>query len=171
MGKGKGKGGQKKRGGGNRGYGENKFFSGAEAVKARNRAAEEAERAEAEGEQSGSDVEEATQQMEQMQVKEKKQSGVSHLIAGDHKKHNVDKDGAPMTRRQLEEIAKQKKERAYREAHKRGETDEAKSDLARLREVRERREKLKQEKESAEQEAAAALEAEKSKGWSTNSEI
>lgn len=164
MGKGGRKGGQKKRGGGNRGYGENKYFSGAEAVKARNRAAEEAEREEEEGRESGSDAEEVTEQMKQMEVKEKKQSGVAHLIAGEKVAYNEDKDGIRMTRRQQEELAKQKRERAYREAHARGETDEAKADLARLKAVRERREAAKKEKEAAEQKEKEAEAAKRAEG-------
>ena len=102
--------------------------------------------------------------MEQMQVKEKKQSGVAHLIAGEKVAYNEDKDGIRMTRRQQEELAKQKRERAYREAHARGETDEAKADLARLKAVRERREAAKKEKEAAEQKEKEAEAAKRAEG-------
>eukprot|EP00927_Polykrikos_kofoidii_P054567 TRINITY_DN48977_c0_g1_i1.p1 TRINITY_DN48977_c0_g1~~TRINITY_DN48977_c0_g1_i1.p1 ORF type:complete len:255 (-),score=78.50 TRINITY_DN48977_c0_g1_i1:133-831(-) len=63
-----------------------------------------------------------------------------------------------LTRRQREEVEKEKARRRYEELHKAGKTDEAKADLARLEEVRKRREedaRKRQEKEEASKEAAA----------------
>jgi len=68
---------------------------------------------------------------------------------------HVDQTGVELTRRQREEIEKERARRRYEELHKAGKTDEAKADLARLEEVKKRREeaaKKKAEKEAAEKE-------------------
>eukprot|EP00398_MALV-I-01_sp_L67-1_P000456 gene456-448_t len=148
MGKGGRKGGNKKKFGHR---GGDKRVSGAEAVKARNRAAERAEQ-----EEDDDDVEEDSEVEEQEEFKKEKPKGVSHLLSGmslnEREVHHVDKDGIQMTRRQKEELAKQKRERLYREKHKRGETEEAQNDLARLKAVKERREAAAKAKKEGYQE-------------------
>eukprot|EP00753_Platysulcus_tardus_P018581 PLAT6933.1.p1 GENE.PLAT6933.1~~PLAT6933.1.p1 ORF type:complete len:243 (+),score=97.91 PLAT6933.1:37-729(+) len=64
----------------------------------------------------------------------------------------------PLSRREREELERQRKAAAYRAAHLRGETAEAKRDLSRLAEVRRRREEAKRrrEAEAAAKEAAKA---------------
>jgi len=65
-----------------------------------------------------------------------------------------------LSRREREALEAAKKEAAYRKKHEAGETDEAKSDLARLAEVRKRREDAKKAKE-AQAESAKAEESKK----------
>lgn len=66
-----------------------------------------------------------------------------------------------LSRREREELEAKRKEAAYRKKHEAGETDEAKSDLARLAEVRKRREDAKKAKEA--QAAADEAKAEEKK--------
>merc|ERR1711920_966082 len=78
------------------------------------------------------------------------------------KARNEDKDGVEMTRKQREELEKQRARRAYEQLHKEGKTDEAKADLARLEEVKKRREEAAIKK-AEEAEAAKQAEEEKKK--------
>jgi len=63
--------------------------------------------------------------------------------------------GPQLTRKQREEHAKEAARRRYEEMHKRGETDEAKADLARLAEVKARRETAAAKKKEEEDKARA----------------
>lgn len=58
-----------------------------------------------------------------------------------------EEQGGELTRKQREELEKERKKKAYEAAHKRGETDEAKSDLARLQKIRQEREAAKKKRE------------------------
>lgn len=62
--------------------------------------------------------------------------------------------GGP-TRKQREEIERERKRKAYEKLHKEGKTDEAKRDLERLAEIRKEREAAKAEKERIAAEEAA----------------
>jgi len=73
-------------------------------------------------------------------------------------------DAAPkveLSRREREEIEKRRAKEAYDRKHAAGETDEAKSDMARLADVRKRRAEAAEAKAHEAEEAAAAEEAEK----------
>lgn len=71
---------------------------------------------------------------------------------------NTSQEPRPMTRREREEIEKQRAAAEYKRRHDAGETDEAKKDLARLAEVKARRdaEKKKKEDEKAAKDAESA---------------
>lgn len=66
-----------------------------------------------------------------------------------------------LSRREREELEAKRKEAAYRKKHEAGETDEAKSDLARLAEVRKRREDAKKAKEAQAADEASKAEEKK----------
>lgn len=164
-----------------RGGGGGKHVSGADDVKARNngeesnydkaRAARAAGRAEVRAEGGGGggggypskkkeeSEEEDSEEEQQKPVRPAKQSGdvfgeVHNPNAGGH--GHIDKTGVQeLTRRQREEIEKEKARRRYEELHKAGKTDEAKADLARLEEVKKRRAEAAAKKK-ADEEAAAA---------------
>jgi len=79
---------------------------------------------------------------------------------------NAKLDGAKpeLSRKEREAIEAQRKAEAYRKKHEAGETDEAKSDLARLAEVRRRREEAQKKRDAeAADEAEKAAEAEAKK--------
>lgn len=99
---------------------------------------------------------------------EQKPKGVQHLIAGEvqnpnhvrkeHKKvSDMGADAKPqLSRREREELDKQRAAENYRKMHEAGLTEEAQADMARLRMVRERREaaaKKKEEERKAEEAA------------------
>jgi len=69
---------------------------------------------------------------------------------------HVDKTGVELTRKQREELERERARRRYEELHKAGKTDEAKADLARLEEVKKRREEAAKKK--AEEQAKADVE-------------
>lgn len=71
-----------------------------------------------------------------------------------------EEDKPQLTRKQREELEKEVRRKAYEEKHKRGETEEAKSDLERLRKIRAEREEAKQKRDA---EVKAKEEAEKAK--------
>eukprot|EP01113_Clastostelium_recurvatum_P032058 TRINITY_DN406_c0_g2_i1.p1 TRINITY_DN406_c0_g2~~TRINITY_DN406_c0_g2_i1.p1 ORF type:complete len:186 (-),score=70.66 TRINITY_DN406_c0_g2_i1:109-666(-) len=98
-----------------------------------------------------------------------KRKGVAGLIEvanpnapkkGSIKASSMDGSKVPkpeLSRREKEEIEKEKAKQAYWELHKAGKTDEAKADLARLAVIRQRREEAAKQK--AEEEAAKAAKA------------
>lgn len=83
----------------------------------------------------------------------------------------VEKEGiGELSRKQREELEKEKSRRKYEELHKAGKTDEAKVDLARLAEVKKRREDAAQKKVETEA-AAKELEDLKSKKGQGHAEM
>lgn len=98
--------------------------------------------------------EEESEEEQKPEVKEEKKSsgGYASGVAGIETANpnairHVDKEGVELTRKQREELDKQAARRRYEELHKAGKTDEAKSDLARLEEVKKRREEAKKRAE------------------------
>lgn len=115
------------------------------------------------GEQDESEEEESEEEQQEEEKKvEKKSGGYPSALAGmetanpNAVKHNVDKEGVELTRKQREELEKHAARRRYEELHKAGKTDEAKADLARLEEVKRRRDEAA--KKRAEEEAKAKVE-------------
>lgn len=89
---------------------------------------------------------------------------VSNMKAKDLK---LGAEGAPkpeLSRREREELDKRAAKAAYDRKHAKGETDEAKADLARLAEVRKRRQVAAEAKKAEAEEAARAEAEEKKKG-------
>jgi len=81
-------------------------------------------------------------------------------------------DEAPqLSRKQREEMEKERKKRNYEAAHARGETDEAKSDLERLRKIREARDKAKADREEVAKKQKEVEEAAKAKASSGNAYV
>jgi len=159
--------------------GGGKHVSGADDVKARNEGEEsaydKARTARAEGRSAGGEgggyakgkKDESEEESEEEEKQEEKQKPVKpakkeapdpfgevcNPNAAGH--GHIDKTGVQeLTRRQREEIEKEKARRRYEELHKAGKTDEAKADLARLEEVKKRRADAAAKKK-AEEEAVA----------------
>ncbi|CAD7923966.1 unnamed protein product [Amoebophrya sp. A120] len=129
-----------------------KQVSSFEAVKARNRGEDPYAPKDAEkdaGESSSSDEEEGEDDPKVF----KKEKGATLADLMDRQTlngalNNEDEafaDGP--SRKQREEIEKEKKRRAYEKLHREGKTDEAKADLARLAEIKKRREAAAKERE------------------------
>jgi len=120
--------------------------------------------------------EEESESEEEQEEKVQKAKGVTDFItfegAGNVNKTKVANvkakdmkvgDAAPkveLSRREREEIEKRRSKEAYDRKHAAGETDEAKSDMARLAEVRRRRAEAAEAKKHEAEEAAAAEEEE-----------
>ncbi|CAD7974767.1 unnamed protein product [Amoebophrya sp. A25] len=139
-----------------------------EAVKARNAAVtddEEDPRKKNDDAESSSSGEEETPSNtnkgdSKVFVKEKGKT-VHDLIEHQALNGGLDNDEALMaegpTRKQREEIEKERKKRAYEKLHKEGKTDEAKADLARLAEIKARRAAAAQEREDKKKEEEAKV--------------
>lgn len=136
----------------------------------------EEEEEEEQKEQKSSGSEESSSEEEsgsEEEAKEQKAKGVSNLIETQNPNRVVAKPkkvstlsvaassgGKPqLSRREREEIEKQRATAHYRKMHAEGKTEEARADLARLALIRQQREeaaKKKEEERKAKEEAAAA---------------
>ncbi|GAQ84538.1 hypothetical protein KFL_001930160 [Klebsormidium nitens] len=128
---------------------------------------EEVEDAEEEEEESS---EEESSEEEDDDQKEKKGKGVQNLIATDNpnaakkttvKAKDIDlatSKGPELSRREREELEKQRAKERYWKLHEQGKTEEARKDLERLAIIRQQREEAakKREEEKAAREAKAA---------------
>ncbi|KAF4085138.1 hypothetical protein AMELA_G00113980 [Ameiurus melas] len=150
--------------GGKKGHkGRGKQFSNPEEIERQMRAQREMEENSGE-EKSGSESEEESSSEDE---KTQKRSGVQGLIEIENpnrvsqkskKAAEVDVDAPKeLTRREREEIEKQKAKERYMKLHLEGKTDQAKADLARLaiikkqrEEAAKKREELRKEKEAQE---------------------
>lgn len=168
-----------KKGGRGRG-GRRHFVTSAEDLDKRNenmeasQRARSARRAESDDDDDDDNIEEVDEEERALQLEKlreevseidvkKKAKGVEGVIqvanpnsAKGHEQHKKARDvdgsaAAPeLTRREREEIEKQRAAEAYRKRHAEGKTDEYKSDMARLQAARQRREELeKKNKEEA----------------------
>mmetsp|Transcript_35748 Transcript_35748/g.80799 ORF Transcript_35748/g.80799 Transcript_35748/m.80799 type:complete len:266 (+) Transcript_35748:78-875(+) len=138
--------------------GNSKHISSIDEVKARNNGEETAYDKARRG-KAGEEEEEA----EEPQEVTKPRKTIEPLISTENPnavKRNEEKEGVELTRKQREELEKNAARRRYEELHKAGKTDEAKSDLARLEEVKRRREEAKKQRD---EEEAKAKEAQASK--------
>jgi len=146
--------------------GGSKHISSADDVKARNdgemSAYDKARAERAYGKKAAEDEEEEeVVEEEKPEVKkpvrrpnEEAVGEVCNLNAQGH--GHVDQTGVELTRKQREEIDRERARRRYEELHKAGKTDEAKADLARLEEVKKRREDALKKK--ADEQAAKEVE-------------
>ncbi|KAJ8602928.1 hypothetical protein CTAYLR_001496 [Chrysophaeum taylorii] len=164
--------GQKKGGRGSRG-GRRHFVTSAEDLEKRNSNIEQYQKsrqARRDDESSGSEAEEEVgeeervMQMERLREEvgelsaERKPKGVEgvievanpNLARKQHKKARDMEEAAPeLTRREREELEKQRAAEAYRKRHAEGKTDEYKADMERLQAARKRREEEAAARESA----------------------
>ncbi|GFW80917.1 28 kDa heat- and acid-stable phosphoprotein [Trichonephila clavipes] len=116
---------------------------------------------------SSSEEEESNEEGGEVQVKAK---GVQHLIEVENPNHVVKKekkvdavqlnDNTQLSRREREELEKQRAKAHYQKMHAAGKTTEAKADLARLAIIRKQREEAAKRRE---EELKAKQEAEKAK--------
>jgi len=144
--------------------------SGIDAVKARNAAVTDDEndpkKQEDEEDSSSSEEEDEKPKDPNVFVKEKGKS--LHEIIGQGQgrlnkgvvNEDEENEGAP-TRKQREEIEKERKRRAYEKLHKEGKTDEAKADLERLAAIKAKREAVAKEREDKKNEEEASKAARK----------
>ncbi|XP_027217980.2 28 kDa heat- and acid-stable phosphoprotein [Penaeus vannamei] len=134
----------------------------------------DSEEEEEEGKSSGSEESSSEEESgSEEETKEQKAKGVSNLIETQNPNRVVAKPkkvaaisvaatggGKPqLSRREREEIEKQRATAHYRKMHAEGKTEEARADLARLALIRQQREeaaKKKEEERKAKEEAAAA---------------
>ncbi|XP_017339902.1 pdgfa associated protein 1a [Ictalurus punctatus] len=151
--------------GGKKGHkGRGKQFSNPEEIERQMRAQREMEENSGAERESGSESEEESSSEDE---KEQKRSGVQGLIEIENPNRVSQKSkkaaevdvNAPkeLTRREREEIEKQKAKERYMKLHLEGKTDQAKADLARLaiikkqrEEAAKKREELRKEKEAQE---------------------
>jgi len=110
------------------------------------------------GQSPGSDEESAEEQEEvKKPVRRPNEDIVGEVCNPNAQGHgHVDQTGVELTRKQREELERERARRRYEELHKAGKTDEAKADLARLEEVKKRREEAAKKK--AEEQASKEVE-------------
>lgn len=147
-----------------RGRAGNARVAGDDDVMARNAKTSDDEEEEAPGKGTGKGYPKAAKEADDGADEEKpkvKKPAAGETTGNMNAKENKGEElGAEMTRKQREEIERQKAKERYEKLHKEGKTDEAKVDLARLEEVKKRREEAKIKRE-ADEVAAKEKEAEK----------
>ena len=143
--------------------GESKHISSFEEVMARNRA--DAPRPERQAKKRSSE-DELPEAPEPVKPSRK---GIIETVNPNLQPRNEMKDGVELSRKQREELEKERARRHFEELHRQGKTPEAKADLARHEEVKKRREEAALKRKEDEEKAAAA-EVSKAKG-NTKSEF
>uniref|UniRef100_A0A7S1B1R2 Casein kinase substrate phosphoprotein PP28 domain-containing protein n=1 Tax=Noctiluca scintillans TaxID=2966 RepID=A0A7S1B1R2_NOCSC len=142
--------------------GESKHISSIEEVMARNRADAPRPDRQAKKEESEDELPEAPEPAKPSR------KGIESVNPNLQPRNEM-KDGVELSRKQREELEKERARRHYEELHRQGKTPEAKADLARLEEVKKRREEAALKRKEDEEKAAAA-EVSKAKG-NTKSEF